>query len=163
MPATTGSTTAAWVWWLLALVVAAGLGTGLWLLLRARAARQAWEAGFGTALDGSRWLAGDLLPTLGLSETPDALRGGWTVAAPRVSQLEDQLSALAASARDEAGRAKATILRDAVRDSRGALDRVALQPDMAAARAEVQQAAQRMNDALGSVQPPAQPSGQPPA
>lgn len=158
VPAPAGSQTPTWVWWLLALLVVAALGTGLWLFLRARAARQAWQAGLATALDGTRWFAGDLLPTLGLSETPDALRGGWTVAAPRVAQLEDQLSQLQAGARDEAGRTQATTLRDAVRESRTALDRATLGEDMAAARGEVQQAGRRLNEALNAVQPPAPPA-----
>jgi hypothetical protein len=153
-----GSQTAAWVWWLLALLVAAGLGTGVWLFLRARSARQAWQAGPAAALNDTRWFAGDLLPALGLSETPDALRGGWTVATPRVAQLEDQLSQLQASAKDEAGRTQATTLRDAVRESRTALDRAALGADMTAARGEVQQAARRLNEALNAVQPLAPPT-----
>jgi hypothetical protein len=44
--------------------------------------------------------------------------GGWTVGSSRVSALEDRLTALEATAPDDAGRTRARTLRDAVRTAR---------------------------------------------
>ena len=145
----------------MAALVAAAIGTGGWLLMRTRSARRTWDAGYEAAVGETRWLTAELLPTLGLAEAPEAVRGGWTVAAPRVTQLEDQLSGLAATATQETGRTQATTLRDAVRESRVTLDRVTggAMADPASVRADVQQAARRLSEALASVQPPVPPAG----
>jgi hypothetical protein len=104
----------AWLWWLLAAVLA---GLAAFLYLRSRR-QQAWDA----ELDGAQaevgWLARELLPQLQRSSTPDALAGGWQVSADRVSAAEDRLTGLEASAPDETRAARARSLRDAVRASR---------------------------------------------
>lgn len=48
--------------------------------------------------------------------------GGWNVAATRITAVEDQLTALEATAPDDAARTQARILRDAVRAARGRMD-----------------------------------------
>jgi hypothetical protein len=104
----------AWLWWLVAAVLA---GLAGFLYLRSRR-RQAWDA----ELDGAQaevgWLARELLPQLQRSSTSDALAGGWQVSADRVSAAEDRLTGLEASAPDETRAARARSLRDAVRASR---------------------------------------------
>src|SRR6185437_308187 len=54
-------------------------------------------------------------PELRRAASPDQAVGAWTVEASRVSALEDRLTELAATARDDAGRSRALGLRDAVR------------------------------------------------
>jgi hypothetical protein len=63
------------------------------------------------------WLARSLVPVLRRAASPDEAVGAWTVEASRVSALEDRLTELAATARDDAGRSRALELRDAVRSA----------------------------------------------
>jgi len=88
------------------------------LLVRARR-RRAWRADLSAAEDEVAWFARMLVPELRQAGSPERVAGGWTVAASRVSAVEDRLTALEASAPDDAGRARTRTLRDAVRSSRG--------------------------------------------
>jgi len=84
------------------------------LLLRARR-RQVWHDDLAAAEREIAWLARSLVPGLRRAASPDEAVGAWSVEASRVSALEDRLTELAATARDEAGRSRALGLRDAVR------------------------------------------------
>ena len=90
---------------------------------RRRARRRgAWDAEVAGAQAEAAWFARDLLPQLLQARTPDALAGGWRVSAARVAALEDQLTALEATAPDQGRRALARDLRDAVRHTRAGVD-----------------------------------------
>ena len=111
---TTG--TPSWVWWLLgALLVAAAVAIPL--LVRASKHRR-WRADLAEAEGEVGWFAQTLLPGLQQAGSPAEVRGGWGVGQARVAAVEDRLTALAASAPDEEGEARAVTLRDAVRQAR---------------------------------------------
>jgi hypothetical protein len=131
------------LWWLFA-AVAVALAVGIPLLARARR-RQAWRSDLGAAESEVAWFARMLIPDLRRAGSADRIAGGWGVAASRVSALEDRLIALEMSAPDDAGRARALDLRDAVRSSRvhleelvrsGASDTLMRDLDAIAARLE---------------------------
>jgi len=113
-----GGTTApaesrSWLWWLLGTILVAG-AVIVPLLLRARR-RQVWHDDLAAAERDIAWLARSVVPELRRAASPDQAVGAWTVEASRVSALEDRLTELAATARDDAGRNRALGLRDAVR------------------------------------------------
>jgi hypothetical protein len=108
------------LWWLLA-ALAVGLAIGIPLLLRARR-REAWRNDLVAAEGEVAWFARLLIPELRRAGSADQVAGGWGVASSRVGALEDRLVALEASAPDDADRARALALRDAVRASRVHLD-----------------------------------------
>ena len=91
------------------------------LLLRARR-RKVWEEDLAAAEREIAWLARLLVPELRRAASPDQAVGAWSVEASRVSALEDRLTELAATARDDAGRSRALGLRDAVRTAGGQLN-----------------------------------------
>jgi hypothetical protein len=104
------------VWWLLAAVVA-GLAIGVPLVVRSRR-RRAWQSDFATSQAGATWLTRELLPELRRAGSREQVAGGWAVSSARVGALEDNLTALEATAQDDADRARARALRDAVRAAR---------------------------------------------
>jgi hypothetical protein len=95
-------------------VVAAGVGIPL--LVRSRR-RGAWDDELAAAEAEVAWFARVLVPELRQGDSAAHVRGGWAVAEPRVVAAEDQLTALEASAADEARRTRARTLRDAVRSA----------------------------------------------
>jgi hypothetical protein len=104
------------VWWLAgALLVAAAVATPLWV--RARKRRR-WRADLAEAEQEVEWFLRVLIPELQQAGSPAVVRGGWGVGEARVAAVEDRLTGLAASAPDDAGRARAVELRDAVRQAR---------------------------------------------
>ena len=105
-----------WLWWLLAAVIVA-VAVAVPLLLRVRR-RRAWRADLAAAEGEVAWFARVLVPELRLAESLDQAAGGWTVGSSQVSALEDRLTALEATAPDDAGRTRARTLRDAVRTAR---------------------------------------------
>jgi hypothetical protein len=104
------------VWWLLA-ALAAGLAIGVPLVLRSRR-RRAWQSAFATGQDEATWLTRELLPELRRAGSREQVAGGWAVSSARVGALEDELTALEATAPDDSDRARARALRDAVRAAR---------------------------------------------
>jgi len=68
------------------------------------------------------WLARSLIPELRRVASPDQAAGAWIVESSRVSALEDRLTGLEATARDDTGRARARNLRDAVRTASSQLN-----------------------------------------
>ena len=142
-----------WVWLLVALVVLA-LAATIAALLRRRSRMQAWATRFEAAKGEVAWLAREGIPQLGLAPTAQQIAGGWRVTADRVVAVEDQLTALEAEAIDDAGRARARTLRDAVRASRGQLDALAGTQDVAAASNELRAAAAGLEGALAWIDRP---------
>ena len=146
-PSAAGSTAessdaTAWWWWLLAAVLVA-VAVAVPLLLRARR-RRAWQADLVSAEGEVAWFARSLVPDLRRAASLDQAAGGWAVGSSRVSALEDHLTALEATAADDASRGRARTLRDAVRASRNRLsvliaagDAEALQRDLDAVAAEL--------------------------
>ena len=80
--------------------------------------RREWEADLATAEQEVGWFVRVLLPQLQQEGSAAEVRGGWSVSEARVMAVEDRLTALAASGGDDAGKARAAELRDAVRLSR---------------------------------------------
>jgi len=113
----------AWAWWVLALLVAGALAIPV--LLRARR-RRAWREERVACEAEVAWLARTLIPELRETGSREALAGGWSVGgSARVAAVEDRLTVLESTARDEADRARALELRDAVRSARTRLDTLA--------------------------------------
>ena len=106
----------AWLWWLLAAVLVV-CAVAIPLLVRARR-RRGWEAELAAAEREVDWFVRVLLPELQQAGSATEVRGGWGVGEGRVAAVEDRLTALAATGRDDAGTARAVKLRDAVRLSR---------------------------------------------
>ena len=104
------------VWWLLAALLVA-MAVAIPLLVRARR-RRAWRAELAAAEQEIDWFVRVLLAELQQSRSAAEVRGGWAVGEPRVAAVEDQLTALEATAHDDEGRARAVELRDGVRLSR---------------------------------------------
>jgi hypothetical protein len=140
----------AWVWWLLAAVVAA---LAAWLIARARR-RSAWDAELTPVEAEVDWFGRELLPQLQQTGTPDALAGGWHVSAARVEACEDRLTGLEASAPDETRVARARTLRDAVRTSRSDVDRLVATRDQAATPVVLAASTTRLLEALDPPPPP---------
>ena len=120
-----------WVWWLLAAAALAALLAAI--LVPRRRRRNAWRADLTAAVGEATWFARELLPQLQQASSTEQVAGGWQVGAGRVTVLEDQLTGLEASARDEADRAarsrlagrgarRASRRREPTRDRRPDLD-----------------------------------------
>jgi hypothetical protein len=108
------------VWWLLAALVA-GLAIGVPLVLRSRR-RKAWQSDFAASQAEASWLSRELLPELRRAGSREQVAGGWAVSSARVGVLEDDLTALEATALDDPDRARALALRDAVRTARARVE-----------------------------------------
>jgi hypothetical protein len=80
----------------------------------------------------------------------DQAAGGWAVGSCRVSALEDRLTALEATAADDAGRGRARTLRDAVRASRNRLSVLIAAGDAEALRRDLDAVAAELDTALVS-------------
>jgi hypothetical protein len=102
-----------------ALVLAAIVGL---LLYRRAGRRRTWRDQLAAAQREVAWFASDLVPQLRQAGSSAGLSGGWSVAAPRIASLDDQLSRLVTSAPTDEDRARVTAVQAAVR---GARDRVA--------------------------------------
>lgn len=150
--ATENSGAPAWLWWLLA-ALAVALAIGIPLLLRARR-RQAWRSDLAAAEGEVAWFARALIPELRRAGSADQIAGGWAVASSRVGALEDQLVGLEASAPDDANRARASVLRDAVRQSRVQLEELVRSGVPGALFRDLDAIAARLETALQAVRPP---------
>ena len=142
---TTGTPT--WVWWLLAALLVAAVVAIPLLVVASR--RRAWRAELTAAEQDVNSFVQVLLPELQRAGSAAGVRGGWGVGQARVVALEDRLTALASSARDDAGRARAVGLRDAVRVSRERIGTIAasgradVSGDLAAVSADLVAALER--------------------
>jgi hypothetical protein len=111
---------AAWVWWLLGLLVAAAVLTGT-VLVRRRRSRTDWAMGLADALDEATWLSEDLIPTL-QGQSVAGRSGVWAVDRARVRRLEQSLEGLAGQAPDDVTARHCTTLTSVVRALRQILD-----------------------------------------
>ncbi|HKE53117.1 MAG TPA: hypothetical protein VKE25_16565 [Actinomycetes bacterium] len=100
------------------------------------------------------WFARALIPELRRAGSADQIAGGWAVASSRVGALEDQLVALEASAPGDADRARASVLRDAVRQSRVQLEELVRSGVPGALFRDLDAIAARLETALQAVSPP---------
>jgi hypothetical protein len=112
-------------------------------------------ADLAAAEDEVAWFARVLIPELRQPGSAEQVAGGWAVGSSRVSAVEDRLTALEASAPDDAGRTRARTLRDAVRASRtrmqelvgsGAIDTLPQDLDAVATELETALAAAKPNE-----------------
>jgi hypothetical protein len=147
-PAADTSDGIAWWWWLLAGVLIAG-AVVIALVLRQRR-RRTWRADLEAAEVDVAWFARELIPELRQAASLDQVVGGWAVASNRVSLLEDRLTALEATAGDDAGRTRARTLRDAVRTSRDRLNVLIAAGDVDALRRELDTVAADLGTVLWS-------------
>ena len=138
-----------WFWWALAgLLLAAAVATPL--LVRAHR-RRVWRADFAAAEQEVAWFARVLVPELGQSGSLDQVEGGWSVEADRIAAVEDRLTALEASAPDDATRTGTRSLRDAVRASRGRVEELLQAGDPEAIFPTLNEVAAELSAALGSL------------
>ena len=97
------------------------------------------------------WIARVLVPELGQSSSLDQVEGGWTVDAYRIAAVEDRLTALEASAPDDATRTSTRTLRDAVRASRGRVEELLQSADPETISPTLNEVAAQLEAALGSL------------
>jgi hypothetical protein len=133
------------------LLLAAAVATPL--LLRAHR-RRVWRADFATAEQEVAWFARVLVPELGQSGSLDQVEGGWTVGANRITAVEDRLTALEASAPNDATRTETGNLRDAVRSSRGRVEELLQSAHPAAISPTLNEVAAELEAALASLNQP---------
>ncbi len=107
-----GSATA----WVVLLLVVLASALAVWFFIRSRT-RRGWLRRLDATQAEVAWFARELVPQLRRSGSVDEVAGGWRVAGPRVSSVEDDLTVLASSAPSEADAARARQLRDAVRSA----------------------------------------------
>ena len=112
--------TSDWAWLLILILVVAAI-VGLLLQRRSRK-RRAWRDQLAAAEREAAWFARDLVPQLRGAGSAAGVSGGWSVAAPRVTSLDDQLSRLVTTAPSDGDRARVIAVQTAVRTAR---DRVA--------------------------------------
>ncbi len=142
----------AWVWWVFAgLLLAAALAA---ILVPRAKRRSRWDADLAAQEAEVTWFVRELVPGLQLARSPDAVAGGWQVAATRVVHAEDQLTGLESTAPDDARRSRARSLRDTVRAARQGIeslivrrDPIALPRELAAIRNQLQAALDRSDPA----------------
>jgi hypothetical protein len=108
-----------WLWWVLAAIALAAV-VAVPLVVRGRR-RGAWRDELASAEEEVAWFARVLVLELRAMGSLAEVAGGWNVAAGRVTAVEDRLTALEASAPDDAARTRTRGLRDAVRAARGHL------------------------------------------
>ena len=143
----------AWVWWLLGALLVAG-AVSIPLILRARR-RNSWLAELSAVEAEVAWFARELIPQVREAGSPEAAAGAWRVAGEaRIADTEDRLTALEASAPDEASRERALVLRDTVRAGRARMATVVTTSTAGTLPGELDQVAAQLEVAL----PPAEPA-----
>lgn len=143
--------TPTWVWWLLGALVVA-LAVGVPLLVRARR-RSAWQERLTAAEAEVAWFARELVPALRRDTSVDRLAGAWAVSSQRVVAAEDLLTSLVATAQDDARRARATELRDAVRAGRSRVESLAVGQDVSELALDLDEVAAGLEAALRPAAP----------
>lgn len=129
-----------WLWWVLG-AVALLLAIGVPLLVRHRR-RASWAADLAASEAEVAWFGRQLVPELRHD------LGAWTASnAARVTEAEDQLTALASRGRDDTDRARALELRDAVRRARQDVEAMTTTPGPAQEALDAVQT--RIETALG--------------
>ena len=139
------------MWWLLA-AGALAVAVAVPLLVRERRQR-AWMADLAAAEEEVAWFARELIPELRQAGSADQVAGGWAVGSSRVSTVEDRLTALDASAPDDAGRTRARTLRDAVRASRARMQDMVGSGGTGTLPGDLEAVAAELGTALGAAPP----------
>jgi hypothetical protein len=139
------------LWWVLA-VVALAVVVAVPLVVRARR-RRAWRADLASAEDEVAWFGRALVPELRRMGSLAEVAGGWNVAAGRVMAVEDRLTALEASAPDEAARTRSRTLRDAVRAARGRMQELLESGSLDTVSRDLDAVAAELEGALASANP----------
>lgn len=130
------------------------LGGTLAAILIPRARRRgAWDADLAAEEGEVAWFARELVPALQQAGSPDAVAGGWQVAAARVTQAEDRLTILASAAPDEVRRSRAQSVRDAVRAARLGIENLIVTRDAAAVPRDLAAIASRLEAVLTPPEP----------
>jgi len=142
------------VWWLLGLLVALILAALVLVAVRARRARQAWEARLAEAVAESTWLAHEFLP-YALGGGPAVNRHDvWAAFRPRVHALVNNLNAVVSTASKDR-MAAADRLRAAVTDASAAMDGYAAAgPQDRESLGAARQAQRQLEEALRVLQSP---------
>jgi hypothetical protein len=153
----TGSSTPAWVWWLVGAIVLAAVVVTV-LALRRRSRRRAWADKFVATKRDVAVFARETIGQLEQAPTAQQIAGGWRIETARVVAIEDRLTRLEATAVNDADRTKARTLRDAVRASRARLAALETAEDMVVAVSLLRSAGTGLETALAAVDGPAQPS-----
>lgn len=149
------SSTPAWVWWVIGLVVVAGVATTA-VLVHRRRRKRAWADKLTASVGEVAWFARDLIPRLAQAPTAQQMAGGWRIESGRVVTIEDRLTALEAGAVDDAGRRQARALRDTVRASRMRLGTLDTAHDPATALDTLRITATDLENALTTADPSTQ-------
>jgi len=144
----------AWVWWLVAALVLIGAVVAALLFARARR-RRAWRARLAAGQTEMAWLARELLPQLRDTGSLEGVAGGWRVALPRVTALEDELTVLESSATHPDDAAEATAARDVVRTTRATVDSLTAGGSQDTWALDLDEAIARIEEALAPTPPPA--------
>jgi hypothetical protein len=142
------------VWWLLGLLVALIVAALVLVAVRARRAREAWEARLAEAVAESTWLAHEFLP-YALGGGPAVNRHDvWAAFRPRVHALVNNLNAVVATASKDRI-AAADRLRAAVTDASAAMDGYAAAgPQDRESLGAARQAQRQLEEALRVLQSP---------
>ena len=144
-----------WAWWLLALLLVAG-AVSIPLTVRARR-RKAWLTDLSASQAEVAWFARVLIPQVRGAGSPEAAAGAWRVAGEaRVAEVEDRLTALGASAPDEAAGGRALVLRDTVRAARARMATVVT-------TSTEQTLARDLDEVAAQIEVALPPEGSPPA
>ncbi len=159
----TDSGAPAWVWWVLGILLVAGLVTWWVVGSRRRKVVADWEARYAPQAETARWVDSRFVADLVSQPTAAQQEQVWTTGRPRLVEADAALDALANSAPDPEHRTQASQMRDALAGLRGAIDAdVALaspgsDPEaVRASRAAVEQARSKLHDLLT---PPAPQGG----
>ena len=110
-------------------------------------------ADLAAAEDEVAWFARVLIPELQQQGSAELVAGGWAVGSSRVSAVEDRLTALEASAPDDAGRTRARTLRDAVRASRARMQELVASAATHTLPQDLAAVATELEAALGAANP----------
>jgi hypothetical protein len=142
------------VWWLLGLLVALIVAALVLVAVRARRAREAWEARLAEAVAESTWLAHEFLP-YALGGGPAVNRHDvWAAFRPRVHALVNNLNAVVSTAAKDR-MAAADRLRAAVTDASAAMDGYAAAgPQDRESLGAARQAQRQLEEALRVLQSP---------
>lgn len=152
------SGTPAWLWWLLAALGVVLAAVIIWLI-KHRSRRTKWTGDLSAATGEVTWFARALLPQLGRAMSVEQIAAGWQVAAPRVSALEDRLTALDATAPAPEYAARARTVRDAVRSSRLRISTLPASADRSAVGQALGRSAAELEAALARIAPAGQQPG----
>lgn len=118
--APTSSSSLAWLWWLLGILVVAGIVVGIILASTRGSARKKWDASFASLLPGFAYLADETVPAL--VADPMAAATIWAPVRAEVEQRRAVLQQLATSAPDEQRAQAANGVFIAAGDLRAAAD-----------------------------------------